>query len=270
MTRPDRVLTVLRQPPDLAELAAGSFDFDLDLDLDLSADDEALAELCDRTEDEIRSSYGPELDADRSTLLSGLGLRRLPAIANDPVRRATVLRAAQYDRQPGDLQLLRVLLQQEVRGALLQSLRAADFDVSTTARIPTPPAGRRGQARLGLVHLASQQRRHREVEAAGILFNGRSGSSTARRHCRLPISRRSIVVHRNRPARASLGATVRGLLAGEHGLGLCLEVDVRFAADVDGDAVKGRAGERPGYRASSRTASCGPTARRVRRRSSAC
>ncbi|MFZ3495072.1 hypothetical protein ACODT5_17930 [Streptomyces sp. 5.8] len=38
------------------------------------------------------------------------------AIANDPVRRASVLRAAQYDRQPGDLQPLRLLLRQEEAG----------------------------------------------------------------------------------------------------------------------------------------------------------
>ncbi|MFE9933217.1 hypothetical protein [Streptomyces sp. NPDC005533] len=72
-------------------------------------------------------------------------------VANDPVRRATVLRAAQYDRRPGDPQLLRVLLRHEVRRgpteelrlaavllalhgrtadhALLQSLRAAEPDV---------------------------------------------------------------------------------------------------------------------------------------------
>lgn len=185
-------------------------------DLDLKADDEALEEVFARTEDEIRSSYGPELDADRSALLSGLGLRRLPqrelvrrlqecllrtepefllvnadegcayalldrlprpplwqavlapgradlvrmradrncwdAIANDPVRRATALRAAQYDRQPGDRQLLGTLLRQEAadRGntpelrlaavlvglhgmtedhTLLRSLREADPDV---------------------------------------------------------------------------------------------------------------------------------------------
>ncbi|WP_323182301.1 MULTISPECIES: GNAT family N-acetyltransferase [unclassified Streptomyces] len=185
-------------------------------DLDLSADDEVLEEVFARTEDEIRSSYAPALDADRSTLLSGLGLRRLPRrellrrlqesllrtepefllvnadegcayepldrlrrpplweavlapgradlvrmradpdcwdeIANDPVRRATALRTAQYDRQPGDLQLLRTLLRQEAadRGntaelrlaavlvglhgmtedhALLRSLREADPDV---------------------------------------------------------------------------------------------------------------------------------------------
>uniref|UniRef100_A0AAU2JYX3 Tetratricopeptide repeat protein n=1 Tax=Streptomyces sp. NBC_00049 TaxID=2903617 RepID=A0AAU2JYX3_9ACTN len=258
MTRPDSVLTVLRRHPDLARLAAGSFDFDLDraehveevrlasgaplravagddtggtyftcadgavlyasseggagligagmdealeilfglpgwhdyTDLDLAADDEALEAVFNRTEDEIRGSYGPELDADRSALLSGLGLRRLPrrellhrlqesllrtepefllvnadegcayalldrlprpplwqavlapgradlarmradrtcwdAIANDPVRRATVLRAAQYDRQPGDLQLLRVLLQQEaVHSGPTEELRLA-------------------------------------------------------------------------------------------------------------------------------------------------
>ncbi|MEU9144021.1 hypothetical protein [Streptomyces sp. NPDC048349] len=157
-------------------------------DLDLAADDEALEAVFNRTEEEIRGSY-PELDADRSTLLSGLGLRRLPrrellhrlqasllrtepeflllnadegcayelldrlrrpplwqavlapgradlarmradlacwdAIAGDPVRRATVLRAAQYDRQPGDLQLLRVLLRQEVRRGPTEELRLA-------------------------------------------------------------------------------------------------------------------------------------------------
>ncbi|MFK0238737.1 hypothetical protein [Streptomyces vinaceus] len=158
-------------------------------ELDLAADDEALEAVFNRTEDEIRGSYGPELDADRSTLLSGVGLRELPrrellhrlqesllrtepeflllnadegcayalldrlrrpplwqavlapgrtdlawmradrtcwdAIAGDPVRRATVLRAAQYDRQPGDLQLLRVLLLQEVRCGPTEELRLA-------------------------------------------------------------------------------------------------------------------------------------------------
>ncbi|MEU6895515.1 hypothetical protein ABZ934_27805 [Streptomyces sp. NPDC046557] len=158
-------------------------------DLDLAADDEVLEAVFDRIEDEIRGSYGPELDADRSTLLSGLGLRRLPrrdllhrlqesllrtepeflllnadegcayelldrlrrpplwqavlapgradlarmragcdrwdAIVGDPVRRATVLRAAQYDRQPGDLQLLRILLRQEVRRGPTEELRLA-------------------------------------------------------------------------------------------------------------------------------------------------
>ncbi|MEW1638546.1 hypothetical protein AB0469_31375 [Streptomyces sp. NPDC093801] len=185
------------------------------VDLDPAADDEALEAVFDATEDEIRNSYGPELDAERSRLLDGLGLRRLPrrellhrlqdslartepeflllnadegcahasldrlrrpplwqavlapgrddlarmrtdrdgweAIAGDPVRRATVLRAAQYDRQPGDLPLLRTLLRQEARRgptgelrlaavlvalhgkpedhALLRSLRKADPDV---------------------------------------------------------------------------------------------------------------------------------------------
>ncbi|MFE9636357.1 hypothetical protein [Streptomyces sp. NPDC006463] len=47
-------------------------------DLDLDADDDVLEEVFTRSEREIRSSYGPELDADRSTLFSGLGLRRLP------------------------------------------------------------------------------------------------------------------------------------------------------------------------------------------------
>ncbi|MFD7257958.1 hypothetical protein [Streptomyces sp. NPDC059874] len=257
MTRPDHVLTVLRRNPDLARLAAGSFNFDLDraehveevrlasgaplravagddtggtyficadgavlyasseveagligagmdealeilfglpgwhdyTDLDLAAGDEALEAVFNRTEDEIRNAYGPELDADRSTLLRGLGLRRLPrrellrrlqesllrtepefllvnadegcayalldrlrrpplwqvvlapgrndlarmradrnawdAIACDPVRRATVLRAAQYDRQPGDLQLLRILLQQEVHLGPTEEVRLA-------------------------------------------------------------------------------------------------------------------------------------------------
>ncbi|MEU9109966.1 hypothetical protein AB0D54_37710 [Streptomyces xanthophaeus] len=146
-------------------------------DLDLTADDEALQGTFTRTEDEIRSSYAPELDADRSTLLSGLGLRRIPRrellqrlqecllrtepefllvnadegcaydlldhlrrpplwqavlapgradlalmradrncwdeIADDPVRRPAVLRAAQYDRKPEDLPLLRSLLEHE-------------------------------------------------------------------------------------------------------------------------------------------------------------
>lgn len=257
MTRPGHVLAVLRQNPDLARLAAGSFDFDLDraehgeevrlasgapltavagddtggtyftcadgavlyassegeagligasvdealevlfglpgwhdyTDLDLAAEDEVLEAVFNRTEDEIRDSYGPELDADRSMLLSGLGLRQLPrrellhrlqesllrtepefllvnadegcayallerlrrpplwqavlapgradlvrmradrdcwdSIAGDPVRRATALRAAQYDRQPGDLQLLRILLRQEVHCGPTEELRLA-------------------------------------------------------------------------------------------------------------------------------------------------
>ncbi|MFD9302215.1 hypothetical protein ACFWCB_05900 [Streptomyces sp. NPDC060048] len=37
---------------------------------DVAADDEALEAVFNRTEDEIWDSYGPELDADRSTLLS--------------------------------------------------------------------------------------------------------------------------------------------------------------------------------------------------------
>ncbi|GHE45370.1 hypothetical protein GCM10017778_31290 [Streptomyces vinaceus] len=158
-------------------------------ELDLAADDEALEAVFNRTEDEIRHSYGPELDADRSMMLSGLGLRELSrrellhrlqesllrtepeflllnadegcayalldrlrrpplwqavlapgrtdlarmradrtcwgAIAGDPVRRATVLRAAQYDRQPADLQLLRILLLQEVRRGPTEELRLA-------------------------------------------------------------------------------------------------------------------------------------------------
>ncbi|MFE4206676.1 hypothetical protein ACFRSX_29570 [Streptomyces goshikiensis] len=158
-------------------------------ELDLAADEEVLEAVFNRTEDEIRDSYGPELDADRSMLLSGLGLRELSrrellrrlqesllrtepefllvnadegcayalldrlrrpplwqavlapgradlarmradrdcwdAIAGDPVRRATVLRAAQYDRQPADLQLLRMLLRQEVRRGPTEELRLA-------------------------------------------------------------------------------------------------------------------------------------------------
>ncbi|MFD9302216.1 hypothetical protein ACFWCB_05905 [Streptomyces sp. NPDC060048] len=47
------------------------------------------------------------------------------AIAGDPVRRATVLRAAQYDRQPADLRLLRTLLRQEVRRGPTEELRLA-------------------------------------------------------------------------------------------------------------------------------------------------
>lgn len=158
-------------------------------DLDLEADDDVVEEAFNRTEAEIRSSYGPELDTGRSTLLSGLGLRQLPkrellrmlqasllrtepdfllvnadegcayelldrlrrpplwqavlapgradlvrmradrncwaAIANDPVRRATVLRATQYDRESGDLQLLRILLQQEIHRGPTEELRLA-------------------------------------------------------------------------------------------------------------------------------------------------
>lgn len=257
MTRPDHLLAVLRRNPDLARLAAASFDFDLDraehgegvrlasgapltavagddtggtyfaradgavlyassegqagligagmdealeilfglpgwhdyTELDLAADDEALDAVFNRSEDEIRDSYAPELDADRSTLLNALGLRELPrrellhslqksllrtepeflllnadegcayelldrlrrpplwqavlapgrtdlalmradrdcwdAIAGDPARRATVLRAAQYDRQPGDLEPLRELLRREARQGPTEELRLA-------------------------------------------------------------------------------------------------------------------------------------------------
>lgn len=183
--------------------------------LDPQADDAALAAAVAETEEEIREYYGPDLDADRTALLAGLGLRRLPQtelirrlhrallrtepdflllnaeegcaytlldrlprpplwqtvlapgqadlallrtdparwsdVAADPARRATVLRAAQYDRQAADLPLLRVLLRHEARygpteelrlaavlvglhgqaedHALLQSLREADYDV---------------------------------------------------------------------------------------------------------------------------------------------
>ena len=45
----------------------------------------------------------------------------------------------------------------------------------------------------------------------------------------------------------TLIAEAPSLFAGHHGDGLAFEVDVRVAADVDGDAVDGAAGERPGH-----------------------
>ncbi|MFI9323514.1 hypothetical protein ACIGXI_27555 [Kitasatospora aureofaciens] len=153
------------------------------------ADDTTLAAAVARTEEDIRGSYAPELDADRRTLLAGLGLRHvpqpelirrlhrallrtepdflllnadegcaytlldrlprpplwhtvlapgradlaalrangscLPDVAADPARRATVLRAAQYDRHKADLPLLRVLLQHEARHGATEELRLA-------------------------------------------------------------------------------------------------------------------------------------------------
>ncbi|WP_345709284.1 hypothetical protein [Kitasatospora paranensis] len=183
--------------------------------LDLRTDAAGPTAAAARAEDDIRGSYAPQLDADRRTLLAGLGLRRHPhpdlirrlhrslrrtepdfvllnadegcayallddlprpprwqtvlapghadlaalrsggtrrtEVAEDPVRRATVLRAAQYDRRAADLPLLRTLLRAEARlgdteelrlaavlvglhghaddHELLQSLRSADPDV---------------------------------------------------------------------------------------------------------------------------------------------
>ncbi|MDH6710168.1 hypothetical protein P3T27_006917 [Kitasatospora sp. MAA19] len=157
--------------------------------LDPHADDAMLTAAVARAEDDLRASYAPALDADRNTLLAGLGLRHVPQpalirrlheallrtepdflllnadegcaytlldrmphpplwhtvlapgladlallrtshdcwfeVASDPARRATVLRAAQYDRQETDLPLLRVLLQHEARYGATEELRLA-------------------------------------------------------------------------------------------------------------------------------------------------
>ncbi|ARF78092.1 hypothetical protein ACIG0C_36705 [Kitasatospora aureofaciens] len=158
--------------------------------LDPHADDTALAAAVAGTEADIRDSYAPELDAERSTLITELELRLIPqpellrrlhqtllrtepdylllnadegcahtlldrlprpplwqtvlapgqadlvllrtdranwpAVAKDPARRVTALRAAQYDRRGADLPFLRVLLQHEARyGGATEELRLA-------------------------------------------------------------------------------------------------------------------------------------------------
>lgn len=159
------------------------------IDIDLQADPAEMTAAIARTEDDIRSSYAPQLDVDRSRLLAGLGLRQLPQaeliqrlhqslrrtepdfvllnadegcayallgrlprpplwqavlapgqadlvmlrsdpgrsadIANNPARRATLLRAAQYDRQTADLPLLRSLLRAEAELGHAEELRLA-------------------------------------------------------------------------------------------------------------------------------------------------
>ncbi|MFE2021450.1 tetratricopeptide repeat protein [Streptomyces sp. NPDC059499] len=184
-------------------------------DLDLQAGTAELTAVIARTEETIRNSYAPQLDHDRSRLLAGLGLSRLPQlelvrrlhqsllrtepdfmllnadegcaytlldrlprpplwrtvlapgqadllmlrsdrtcwdeVVDDPGRRATLLRSAQYDRRTTDLPLLRTLLRAEAQLGhtqeltlaavlvglhghvqdyeLMQSLRMADSDV---------------------------------------------------------------------------------------------------------------------------------------------
>ncbi|WP_045305373.1 hypothetical protein [Saccharothrix sp. ST-888] len=157
--------------------------------LDPHADDNTLAAAAAETEDDLREYYGPDLDADRSALLTALGLRELPQaqlirrlhrallrtepdflllnaeegcaytlldrlprpplwqtvlepgqadlallradrtcwskVAGDTARRATALRAAQYDRRELDLPVLRILLQHEAHCGATEELRLA-------------------------------------------------------------------------------------------------------------------------------------------------
>lgn len=257
MTSRDHALRILRQRPELAELAAFPFNFDLDraahgeavclasgaglhpvagddtggtyfvceggavlyadsegaagviadsLDealemliglpgwqdcttLDPNAGEAELLIQVDCAEQDIRDSYAPDLDAERTTLLTELGLRQLPqvqlirrlhqallrtepdflllnaeegcayalldrlprpplwesvlalgrtdldrvradptvlpSIAQDEARRATMLRAAQYDRRETDLLLLRTLLEHEAQRGRTEELRLA-------------------------------------------------------------------------------------------------------------------------------------------------
>ncbi|MFE0464775.1 hypothetical protein ACFW1A_36525 [Kitasatospora sp. NPDC058965] len=157
--------------------------------LDPDAGDAELAAEVAESEEGLAEYYGPELDADRVTLLAALGLRRLPpaelvrrlhravrrtepdhlllnaeelcayapltrrlrvpvheavlapgradlarlraraadasGVTADPVRRATALRAAQYDRTPADLPGLRELLLAEAASGPTGDLRLA-------------------------------------------------------------------------------------------------------------------------------------------------
>ncbi|MEV7419588.1 hypothetical protein [Streptomyces sp. NPDC089919] len=169
-------------------------------DLDPEADDRTVADALRRARAEASGASGPDLDAARTALLDGLGLRRLPerellrrlqesllrtepeflllhaeegcayeplgglrrpplweavlapgradlarmradhgtceAIAGDPVRRATALRAAQYDRRPADLPLLRVLLRAEAGSSATEELRIAAVLVALHGEAP--------------------------------------------------------------------------------------------------------------------------------------
>ncbi|WP_157995690.1 hypothetical protein [Thermomonospora amylolytica] len=157
--------------------------------VDTSAGDEALAAEIAGIEADLCETYGTGLEAARTTLLDGLGLRRVPGpelirrlqrallrtepdflllnadeglaynpmdrlprpplweialapgradlaearadagrwaeIAADEGRRAGVLRAAQYDRRPEDLPLLRVLLRHEAPQLVTEEFRLA-------------------------------------------------------------------------------------------------------------------------------------------------
>ncbi|MFC5890636.1 hypothetical protein RMN57_00065 [Kitasatospora sp. CM 4170] len=160
--------------------------------LDPDATDAELATEVAESEEELAEYYGPDLDADRDTLLTALGLRRIPPAelvrrlhralrrtepehlllnaeelnaytplarrshlrlretvlapgqadlallrarpaghvdgteaTADPARRATTLRAAQYDRRPTDLPLLRQLLLAEAQFGPTEELRLA-------------------------------------------------------------------------------------------------------------------------------------------------
>ncbi|MEU6236383.1 hypothetical protein [Kitasatospora sp. NPDC047058] len=183
------------------------------IDLGLQPDSAGMTAAVARTEADIRSSYAPKLDVDRSRLLAGLGLRRLPQAelirrlhrslrrtepdfvllnadegcayallgrlpraplwqavlapgqadlvmlrsdptrradtVDDPARRATLLRAAQYDRQTTDLPLLRSLLTAEAELGHTDELRLAavlvglhghaeDHELITALRLANP------------------------------------------------------------------------------------------------------------------------------------
>ncbi|TKA11249.1 hypothetical protein [Actinacidiphila oryziradicis] len=74
--------------------------------LDPHTDDGALAAAVARTENDIRGSYGPNLDTDRSTLLAGLGLRRLPQSALIRRLHQALLRTEPDFQDGGQAQLL--------------------------------------------------------------------------------------------------------------------------------------------------------------------
>ncbi|MFI9366856.1 hypothetical protein ACIG5E_38345 [Kitasatospora sp. NPDC053057] len=93
--------------------------------LDPHADDSMLAAAVARTE-EATPLWHTVLAPGRADLavLRANG-SCWSEVAADPARRATVLRAAQYDRQQADLPLLRVLLQHEARHGATEELRLA-------------------------------------------------------------------------------------------------------------------------------------------------
>ncbi|WP_063798110.1 hypothetical protein [Streptomyces sp. 150FB] len=75
----------------------------------------------------------------------------LTEVASDTVRRATALRAAQFDREPGDLPLLRVLLRHE----------ASDTGMSEELRLAAVLVGRHGLAAdLPLLHEVRETDQH--------------------------------------------------------------------------------------------------------------
>ncbi|MFC8428995.1 hypothetical protein [Streptomyces sp. NPDC057253] len=76
--------------------------------------------------------------ADLAALRAG-GREVWEAVAEDGVRRRLALRAAQFDRVPGDLELLRRLLRYETRSSLTDELRLAAVLVGLHGRVEDLP-----------------------------------------------------------------------------------------------------------------------------------